>query len=154
MHEQDVAAASTGGPLRFSSRGLFLAFTIFALLIGALVLLVSKIELSLGPFPQVEPRPFEQQKWKAWSITNMSDSDDFRRALLRQDMKDDLLAKHDFTGWTGTELESLLGRSNPEFCPAEWDVAYLLGTSWVDYVVLAFRLDNDGKVDSYEEVMF
>jgi hypothetical protein len=153
MHEQYVAAASTGGPLRFSLRGLFLAFTIFALLVGALVLLASKIEL-LGPFPQVEPRPFEQQEWKAWSIQDMNQSDDLRRALLRQDMKGDLLARHDFTGWTGTELESLLGRSNPEFCRAEWDVAYLLGTSWVDYVVLAFRLDKDGKVESYEEVMF
>jgi hypothetical protein len=154
MDEQKSAAAPSANPHRFSLRGLLIAFTIAALFLGALVLVVSNIDFTLGPFPRVEPRPFDQKQWQAWSKKDMDQSGDLRRALLRQDMLGDLLAAHDFSGWTTAELNNLLGPSNPDFCPAEWDIAYLLGTSWVDYVVLVFRLDQDGKVESYQEIVF
>ena len=32
-------------------------------------------------------------------------------------------------------------------------MAYLVGTSWVDYVLLVFRLDENGNVETYQEIM-
>lgn len=141
-------AAEIAKPLRFSLRTIFVAVAIVALfLLG-----VSSF-LSFRPFPEVVPKPFDENKWKAWSIVDMRQSKDIRRHFARRDMVDDLLKKHDFSGWTTAELTDLLGPANPDFCPQEWDVAYLIGSDWVDYVLLVFRLRKDGTVASYQVIM-
>jgi hypothetical protein len=138
--------------LRFSVRGLLAGVTLVAFLLFPVVWLAENF--SISPFPSVEPRPFDQALWNAWSIEDMQQSKDIRRAFTRRDMLNDLLARHSFRGWKTAELNKLLGPSNPEFCPDEWNIAYLLGSDWVDYVVLVFRLDSDGKVTDYQVIMF
>jgi hypothetical protein len=144
----------TSKPLRFSVRGLLIAVTLVSFLLFTVVWLANNISsFSPFPFPEVEPKPFDQAEWKAWSIEDMQQSEDIRLAFARRDMLDSLLATHNFGGWTTVELTNLLGASDPEFCPVEWDVAYLLGPDWVDDVVLVFRLDKDGKVVSYQVIL-
>lgn len=153
MHERSPAVMKTGEPPRFSLRILFVAVTFVAVFLFMVVWLANNFSVGII-VPGIEPKSFDQKKWKAWSIKDMEQSDDIRRAFARRDMLDDLLARHSFTGWTEAELTSLLGPSNPEFCPNDWDVAYLLGMDWADYVVLVFRVDNSGKVKTYHVVMF
>ncbi len=141
-----------GKPFRFSVRGLLIAVTLASLLLFTFVWLANNF--SFSPFPEVEAKPFDQTLWNEWSIEDIQQSEDIRRAFARRDMVDNLLATHNLSGWTPAELTNLLGPSDPEFCPVEWDVAYLLGLDWVDYVVLVFRLDKNGKVVSYQVVMF
>lgn len=127
--------------------------TVGALLLFASVWLWNNFSIPF-PIPAVEPRPFNEMQWKSWTKDNIMQSKDIRRVYLRRDMLDDLLKKRDFRGWTTTELVDLLGQSNPEFCPDEWDVAYLLGVDWVDYVVLVFRLDENDRVKNYRVNMY
>jgi hypothetical protein len=123
-----------------------------AVLVFAFVWLENALTFSL--VPEIKPKQFDQKQWVAWSTDDMRQSEDIRRAYARRDMLEDLLSKYNFTGWKLADLKGLLGPGTPEFCPQEWDLAYLLGLDWVDYVVLVFRLDENGKVESYQVTMF
>jgi hypothetical protein len=141
-------AAEIARPFQFSLRTIFVAVAI-----AVPLLFVYSCFVNFRVFPEVVPKPFDQNEWKAWSIEDMRQSKDIRRHYARRDMVDNLLQKYDFSGWTEAELTKLMGPSNPDFCPKEWDVAYLVGSDWVDYVVLVFRLHKDGTVASYQVIM-
>ena len=75
-------------------------------------------------------------------------------------MLDDLLARHDFTGWSRSKLESLLGTADDfgieswSKTPDKWDLGYRAGTDWIDYRVLVFDLDAEGNVVSYQVELY
>lgn len=141
-----------GESFRFSLRRLFVVLTIVALALFILGWLWRSANFL--NFPEVVPKPFDANEWKAWSIEDTRQSEDIRRLFARRDMLDDLLARTSFIGKTPAQLTLLLGPANPEFCPKEWDVAYLLGIDFIDYVVLVFRLDTNGKIESHRVIMF
>lgn len=104
--------------------------------------------------PPVEPIPFNASEWKSPSSSDF-DSD------VRAAMLDDLLARHDFTGWSRTELESVLGpaddfdlESRSIEAPDRWDLGYRAGRDWIDYRVLVFDLDAEGDVVSYQVELY
>lgn len=103
--------------------------------------------------PPIELKQFDSTEWKAWS-PEVRPSQDLRAYLARQDMLDDLLARHDFSGWEVDQLEELLGPPDPKFQHKEWDLAYFLGMEWADFVLLVFKLDDNGKVASSGVVIF
>jgi hypothetical protein len=107
-----------------------------------------------GIYPDVEPKPFNSEDWKTWTIKDMQQSEDIRRSFQRKDMFDDLMSKHDFKGWTLEQLKDVLGEPNPEFLDKEWDVAYLVGPDFIDYQVLVFRFDKERHVSSYQVKMY
>jgi hypothetical protein len=139
-----------------------LSIKLLVLVIGLLIaipvsVILYRIATWEGIFPEVEPKPFDAVQWKAWTIKDMQQSEDIRRAFGRLDMLDDLIASHNLTGMTVEQLKELLGEPNPEFLPLEsdwgkWDVAYLVGPDFVDYEVLVFRLDGKGRVASFKVV--
>jgi hypothetical protein len=120
-----------------------------AICLGIGVWLYSHLSFGLV-FPEVEPRPFDPQVWKVWTIEDMRQSEDIRRAFARRDMLEDLFSTRQFTGWTKAQLEAELGPPNDDFLQkGRWDVAYLVGMDFIDYVVLSFKLDANGRVTAY-----
>jgi hypothetical protein len=152
MQHHERTSGTTDQPFRFSLRSLFLVTTIAALLVCAYVWYVNNLSFSLSP--DIDPKPFDETTWKEWSVEDMRQSEDTRRVYARREMEDDLLKKYNFSGWSTAEVASLLGPSDPDFCPPDWDIAYLLGPDWIDYVALVFRLNDDGKVDAYRVIVF
>jgi hypothetical protein len=154
MHDKSlgIEVRVVRDPLRFSLRKLLLIVTVVALALFVFGWIWRAVDFSY--YPDVVPRPFNANEWKAWSIEDMHQSEDIRRTFVRRDMLDDLLAKTNFTGMTPTQLALLLGPANPEFCPKEWDIAYLLGADFIDYVVLVFRVDRNGLVASQRVIEF
>jgi hypothetical protein len=149
------ALTPNGEPSRSSYRGAFIAAAAVAglLFCGVLWFVGNAARNMRAIFPPSEPKPFNSEEWKAWSLDTPR-SKDRRAYLARQDMLDDLLARHDFSGWEVDQIENLLGPPDPKFQHRDWNLAYLLGMEWTDFVLLVFKLDDNGKVASSGVVIF
>jgi hypothetical protein len=138
--------------VRFSLRSLFVATTVVVCATFAVTWLWQRLDLF--PFPQVEPKTFSSKEWKAWTVKDMRQSEDIRRAYTRRDMLDDMLAKHRLIGLHRRDLVKLLGEPDGDPVPKDWDIAYFVGVDFVDYVVLVLRLDSHDKVEAFEVKMY
>jgi hypothetical protein len=131
------------------------SLAVMALIAMSLVGFVAYRFATFRMFPDPpEAKPFDASVWKAPSSSDF-DSD------VRAAMLDDLLARHDFTGWSRSRLETLLGpaddtglESRSVGAPANWDLGYRAGTDWIDFRVLVFDLDSNEKVASYQVELY
>ena len=106
--------------------------------------------LQYGLQPSAADYRFDTAEWKSPTIVDGGDR------TTRSYMCDDLLATHDFEGFTKQELFALLGsaESGGDFGFEQWDLVYWLGLERagdfsLDDEVLGFDFDEAGRVIRY-----
>lgn len=134
-------------------------FTVLAVAIGlphciflALVLLAANAVINYRAMGlEYDSIPFNEAEWKAPASSKPSD-------MTRLAMLDDLLARHNFKGWTTAQVESLLGPPDDVDvdndwleAPDDWDMLYNTGMVMGDLYWLVFDLDEQDKVISYRK---
>lgn len=90
-------------------------------------------------------RPFNAIEWKAVR----------QQDTVRRNMASDLLEKHNFYGWTRSDILELLGPPDNNWSGfKQWDMVYVLGIERsgpfsLDDEALVFRLDEKNEVIQY-----
>lgn len=115
------------------------------LLVGAGVVMVVLLAMAITSLPS----QFDASKWREAGKVS-GDGRAVRSAMVK-----DLLARHDFKGWSAEEVEELLGPPDkgwPGF--SQWDFVYVLGLECsggysLDDEALGFKLDANGRVTTY-----
>ena len=94
-------------------------------------------------------RTFDSVRWK-----EANPRDNTARSV-RCEMVQDLLARHDFQGWSRAEVVALLGKPTENWSGfPQWDVIYVLGperrgVSSLDDEALGFKFNDEGYVVKY-----
>ncbi len=124
---------------KFAIRNILIASAVIA----ALVFMVWKIQRdwTFSEFPQT---PYIGAQWRA--------ARDEGGRTVRSNMIEDLLKTHNFKGWACAEVIAELGEPYPGPVPP-YDMLILIGPDrgfGIDIEFIAFQLDSDDRVTSYD----